>query len=145
MLFKKLLVSAAALFAVPAIAHPISGTWQGPCETRGNLSVKFTYVISDVAADGTGIIDKTKIYYNDAACAVYARTGRQAVSFVLSEPDADGIYNLDVNHRGTVLYDIVFASEDGQQLIFGDEYSRNADGRPTTLSTTDRVFDLVVE
>jgi hypothetical protein len=150
MLFQKLFVAAAAFvslqaFAADANTSSIEGTWQGPCEVRGALSVKFTYAITAPDENGAGTVDKTKIYYKDAACEVYGRTGRQAVSYVIGETSEDGIATFDVNHRGTLLYDIVSLSEDGNVLTFGNDHSTKPDTRPTVLSTTDRVFTRVID
>lgn len=139
MILRILFSSALALVSANAFAS-IAGTWQGPCEVRGDLSVKFTYVISEPDAEGNGTLAKTKIYYNDAACSVYGHTGRASVAYKLGEVSDDGVQNFDVLHRGTALFDIVKLSEDGNVLSFGAGYSRQESARPTVLSTTDRVF-----
>ena len=144
MLINKLLLSALALTSFSAFGS-IAGNWQGPCEVRGAKSVKFTYLFSEVDADGNGSLAKTKIYYDDAACSVYNHTGRATVTYKLADSAVEGILNLDVNHRGTLFYDIVSKSEDGKVLSFGDTDSRDPATRPTQLSTTDRVFTLIEE
>lgn len=138
-MIKFALLAALSMGSASAYAQSIAGTWQGPCETRGELSVKFTYVITETT-ERNGDIAKTKIYYSDAACSVYSRTGQQTVPYTLGTPDENGVYPLDVSHRGQVLYDIVALSDDGNTLIFGDKFSSAAEKRPTELSTSDRVF-----
>ena len=137
---KILLIGALALAPVQAFASPIAGTWEGPCEVRGARSVKFTYVFSEADADGNGTLGKTKIYYDDAACTVYNHTGRMTITYSVGEETDAGYYPLDVNHRGTMFYDIAAVSEDGNVLTFGDQDSRDPATRPTQLSTSDRIF-----
>ena len=107
MTVKHLIASLFLFGAGSALASPIAGTWQGPCETRTGHSVKFTYVISGLNAEGVGRIDKTKIYYKDLNCEVYNRTGRAPVSYVLGTPSAEGVYPLDIGAGSRTYYDIV--------------------------------------
>ncbi|WP_141732353.1 hypothetical protein [Oligoflexus tunisiensis] len=145
MTINTILVSVAAFMSLQAVASPIAGLWQGPCETRGTRSVKFTYDISEMDENKQGTIAKTKIYYDDEACSVYNHTGRASVAYTLGEPSAEGIYPLDVKSRTTVFYDIVTISEDGLTLTFGDAYTDSAETRPTTLSSDDRIFVRITE
>lgn len=141
MSFKTVLFSIFTLVSTHAVASPLTGTWQGPCEVRGDKSVSFVYEFSDIDAEDNGTLVKFKSYFNtDTNCETLSRNARAAVTYKISASDVEGIYNIDVNHRGTMFYDIFAISEDGNTLSFGDEDSRDPTARPTNLSTSDRVF-----
>ena len=145
MKYRYLIASALSLASTEALASPILGSWQGPCEVRGERSVKFKYEFSQLDEQGNGTLRKEKEYYKDAACADYARTGRAINTYTLGELDAEGRYPIDVKHNGTIFYNIVAISDDGLFLSFGDEASFDPATRPTKLSTTDRVFARIEE
>ena len=140
---KKTLALAAALFASgSALAIDTTGLWQGPCQTRGDVSVKFRYqfIQND---DSTGVIKKEKQYFFDKNCTEWHKVNQKDVAFAIGEEVSEGVHELNVKVTPTVtLYNIVSINEYGQ-LVFADQAVREDAKRPQNLSSKDRIFNRI--
>lgn len=109
---KKLLAVAALLLSSSVFANQFEGTWRTfDCVKRGayyhGLELKF--ITGDF--NHFGIIEQSKVKYNDAACKNGDEVSRTSQSFEyinLRPANGDyGIFNIDVKTGSRTVYDII--------------------------------------